>query len=196
ANVAKSLPPLPSHGLHQKGITSATLPQDIFQANTRPPPIDFKPPELDARLDDTPQLAHCLAILHADLELDDIFNPAVRKWLQTSRNELDEQERLKTLATDVIRAFKRDELKDAKAVAKVLYLAPVLENDDFRYLLKELYSGIEQSGLLDAHQLEGLAQAVQSARPGYLDADDLVKVLSLLSTRLEDTHHQSTHHLN
>jgi len=60
---------------------------------------------------------------------------------------------------------------------------------------REFYSGIDQSGLLDIHQLEGLAHLIQGANPGYLDSDDLAKVLSLLSTRLRDTHQQSTHHL-
>jgi hypothetical protein len=80
-------------------------------------------------------------------------------------------------------------------VTEVVFLAPVLENDNFRYLVKEFYSGIGQSGLLDVHQLEGLAHLIQSANSGYLDTDDLVKVLTLLSTRLRDTHHQSTTHL-
>jgi hypothetical protein len=111
------------------------------------------------------------------------------------KNEPDEHERLKVLATDVIRAFKRDEIKDTKAVAEVIYLAPVLEKDDFRYLLKEFHVGIEQSSLLNVHQLEGLAQLIQGADTCYLDADDLVKVLSLLSTRLQGTHHQSPQHL-
>jgi hypothetical protein len=91
--------------------------------------------------------------------------------------------------------FKRDELKDAKAVAEVVYLAPVLEKDDFQYLLKELYSGIAQSDLLDVHQLEGLAQLIQGADPGHLDADDLVKILTLFNTRLRDTHYQSSLHM-
>src|SRR5690606_5089771 len=109
--------------------------------------------------------------------------------------DTDEQDRLRTIATDVIRAFKRDEFKDAKAVTEVVYLAPVLEKDDFRYLLKEFHSGIEQSSLLDVHQLEGLAQLIQGADSNYLDADDLVKILELLSARLRDTHQQSASHL-
>ncbi|KAK3810916.1 MAG: hypothetical protein J3Q66DRAFT_414111 [Benniella sp.] len=110
-------------------------------------------------------------------------------------NEPDERERLKTLATDVIRTFKRDEFKDAKSVTEVVLLASVLDKDDYRYLIKEFYSGIDQSGLLNVHQLEGLARLIQGARPGDLDSDDLVQVLKLLSTRLRDTHEQSTHHL-
>jgi hypothetical protein len=95
----------------------------------------------------------------------------------------------------VIRAFKTDEFKDAKSVTEVVCLAPVLEDSDFRYLLKEFYSGIDQSGLLDVHQLEGLAKLIQGAHPGYLDADDLSKVMKLLSTRLMDTHQQSTNYI-
>ncbi|KAG0245680.1 hypothetical protein BGX31_006676 [Mortierella sp. GBA43] len=130
----------------------------------------------------------------------EVFFKKSAKWRQvrvsrTVKNEPDEQERLKALATDVVRAFKQDEFKDAKAVSEVVHLAPVLDNDDYRYLLKEFYTGIEQSGLLDVHQLEGLAQVVRSARPGYLDSDDLVRILELLRTRLIGTHEQSTNHL-
>ncbi|KAF9350582.1 hypothetical protein BGX34_001142, partial [Mortierella sp. NVP85] len=144
-------------------------------------------------LNNTIQLTCCLGILQ--YEPDDILDIAARKWLLSTRNEQDEIDRLKTLATDVIRAFKRDEFKNAKSVTEVVYLAPVLEKDDFRYLLKEFYSGIDQSGLLDVHQLEGLAHLIQGADHGYLDTDDLVQVLKLLSTRLQDTHKQSTDHI-
>jgi len=161
----------------------------------RPPTIAFVAPEPDARLNGTRQLAQCLGLLQSHIEAGDILDLGARNWLQATKNEPDEIERLKALATDVIRAFKRDEFKDAKAVTEVVYLAPVLEKDDFRYLVKEFYSGIDQSGLLDMHQLEGLARLIQSADTGYLDTDDLVKVLDLFSTRLRDTHQQSTDHL-
>ncbi|KAF9366593.1 hypothetical protein BGX34_000613 [Mortierella sp. NVP85] len=160
----------------------------------RPPGIAFNPPEPDTRLNDTRQLACCLGLLKASYELD-ILDPAARSWLKATRLEQDEKERLEALASDVIRAFKRDEIKDSKSVAEVVFLAPVLDSDDFRYLVKEFYTGIEQSALLDVHQLEGLAQLIQGADPGYLDSDDLVKVLVLLSTRLRETHQQSTAHL-
>jgi hypothetical protein len=173
----------------------ALVPQTIFPINIRPPSIDFKPPELDGRLHDTSQLAICLALLRGSQSPDDVLDPPTREWLQSTKNDTDEQERLQTLATDVVRAFKRDEFKDSKAVAEVVVLAPVLDTDDFRYLLKEFYSGIDQSGLLDVHQLEGLAVMVQSTDLGYFDADDLVKILQLMNTRLSDTHQQSTNHL-
>ncbi|KAI8348235.1 WD40-repeat-containing domain protein [Mortierella sp. GBAus27b] len=176
---------------HKQGGTAIALPDSIFPANILPPTVDFVPPEPDARLNSTSQLACCLSLLQVSCSPEDILVPSARKWLQTAQGEPDEQERLKTLGTDVIRAFKRDEIKDAKAVTEVMFLAPVLDHDDFRYLLKEFYSGIDQSELLDVHQLGGLSHLIQGADPGYLEADDLVKVLELVSKRLQDTHQQS-----
>ncbi|KAG0231582.1 hypothetical protein BGX31_005478, partial [Mortierella sp. GBA43] len=173
----------------------ATVPLNIFVGNVRPQAIVFTPPEADGRLDDTLQLSFCLGMLLDSISPDDILDPVMRNWLQVTKADADEQERLKAMATDVIRAFKRDELKDTNAVTEVVHLSPVLGKDDFQYLLRELYSGIDNSGLLNAHQLEGLAQLIQGANPGYIEADDLVKILQLLSVRLQDTHHQSTTHI-
>jgi len=80
-------------------------------------------------------------------------------------------------------------------VAEVVCLAPILEKSDFQYLLRELCKGVDQSILLDIHQLDGVAQLIHCAEPGYLDADDLVKILELLSTRLRNTHNQSSSHM-
>ncbi|KAG0244123.1 hypothetical protein BGX31_009775 [Mortierella sp. GBA43] len=171
------------------------IPQDIFAENMRPPGLSFRPPEPNGRLNDTPQLACCLSLLQASHSFEEIQEPLTRNWLQETQKDMDEQERLKRLATDVIREFSRDELKDSMAVSEVVYLAPVLEKDVFRSLLKQFYSGIERSELLDYHQLEGLAQLIQGAGSAYLDADDLVKILQLLSARLRDTHKQSPHYI-
>ncbi|KAF9974257.1 hypothetical protein BGZ65_008830, partial [Modicella reniformis] len=172
-----------------------TISPTIFAVNVRLPVSEHKLPEADEHLTNTPQLAYCLNLLQYSQSPDETLDPAARNWLQAIENDTDEQDRLKTLVKDVIRAFKRDELKDAKAVTEVVYLTPVLEKDDFRYMLKELCSGIDQSILLDVHELEGLAQLIHGADPGYVEADDLVKILELLNTRLKGTHHQSPQHI-
>ncbi|KAI8362961.1 hypothetical protein B0O80DRAFT_482175 [Mortierella sp. GBAus27b] len=189
-----SLPtPPPTH--HGSDCDVATVPSHIFTENTSPPAIVSSLPESGAHLNDTPQLACCLGLLQASPSPDDILEQATRDWIQETEQDTDEQERLKTLAIDVIREFLRDELKDDKAVAEVVCLAPVLEKDAYRDLLRQFYMGIDQSSLLDLHQLEGLARMIQGASPGYLDADDLVKTLELLGTRLKDTHQQSTYYI-
>ena len=180
---------------NKKPNDTATVPAHIFAENVRPPMVVAKLPEPDERLISTPQLACCLGLLSDSHELDDILEPIARNWLQVVENDEDEHERLKILSLDVIRTFKKEEIKDAKAVAEVVCLAPVIERDIFRDLLKSFYDGIDHSGLLDIHQLQGLAQLIQGADTGYLDADDLVKILGLLATRLKETHQQSPQHI-
>jgi len=183
-------------GPHKQHRDVASIPSYIFTENIPPPIADFKLPESDERLSSTPQLVCCLSLLQDFRSPDEIADPAARKWLQGTMKDAEEQERLHTMATEVIRAFKRDEIKDAKVVAEVVSLSPVLNKDAFNDLLREFYSGIDGSGLLNYHQVEGLAQLIQGADPGHLTADDLVKILSLLSTRLIDTHQQSTQYIH
>ncbi|KAF9925608.1 hypothetical protein BGZ65_007653 [Modicella reniformis] len=173
----------------------ATILPNIFAVDVGPPTSEIKLPEADEPLINTLQLACCLGLLQASCSSDDILEPTARNWLQTTEKDTDEQDRLKVMATDVIRAFKRDEIKDAKVVAEVVYLSPVLNKDSFKDLLNEFYKGINQSVLLDIHQLEGLAQIVQGTGPDFLEADDLVKILDLLSTRLRGTHQQSPQYI-
>jgi len=154
-----------------------------------------KLPESDTRLDSTLQLVHCLSLLKFDRSQDIMLVPIALRWMKTIEKDKDEQERLHGIVIDVIRAFKMEGIKDAKAIAEVVLLAPILDKDAFRDLLREFYSAIDHSGLLDIPYLEGLAQLIQGADPGHLDANDLVKILELLSIRLRDTHLQSSQHI-
>ncbi|KAF9352290.1 hypothetical protein BGX34_012226, partial [Mortierella sp. NVP85] len=185
----------PSLGQLTQRHKVVTIPSHIFAKDPPLPGIVLKLPEPDERLNSTRQLVYSLDLLQSSHSPDDTMEPTVRKWLQIVMNDTDEQERLHAMATEIIRAFKRDEIKDAKAVAEVVCLAPVLNKDSFHGLLREFYSGIDHSGLLDIHQLEGLAQLIQGADPGHLNADDLVKNLELLSNRLRDTHQQSENYM-
>ncbi|KAG0344269.1 hypothetical protein BGZ54_005927, partial [Gamsiella multidivaricata] len=126
---------------------------------------------------------------------EEVFEPVVGNWVTSTKRNAEEKERLRTMATDVIRAFTRDEFKNAKAVAEVVCLAPVLEKKYFRSLLMLFVNGVDKSSLLDVQSLEGLAQLVQSAPEGYLDSDDLAAILRNLNTRLQDTHTQSSDHI-
>ncbi|KAG0220787.1 hypothetical protein BGX31_010530, partial [Mortierella sp. GBA43] len=141
----------------------AIVPLHIFADNVRPPSIEYKLPQPDERLVNTPQLACCLGLLKASRSSDHIFDAQTQQWLQAIVKDSDEQERLHALSTDVIREFKGDELKDAKAVTEVVWLAPVLNKDTFINLLRELCSEIDNSGLLNYHHLEGIAQLIQGA---------------------------------
>ncbi|KAI8345458.1 hypothetical protein B0O80DRAFT_282471 [Mortierella sp. GBAus27b] len=119
-------PPPTSQTKHNQGNIIASIPPLVFSENVRPTTAAEKLPEPDERLANTPQLACCLALLKDFHSLDDILEPAARNWLQVVENDEDEQERLKVLATDVVRTFKKEEIKDAKAVSEVVCLVPVL----------------------------------------------------------------------
>jgi hypothetical protein len=186
---------IPSSNQQKQDRDIVTIDSRIFSLNVRPPTIDFKLPEPDERLNSTPQLVCCLGLLQASRLPDITLDPTAQEWLQVIEDNTDEQGRLHAMVTEVVRAYKRDELKDAKIITEVVYLAPVLNQDAYKDLLRELYSGIDHSGLLNVHQLEGIAQLIQGGDPGYLEADDLVKILGLLSTRLRNTHQQSTQHM-
>ncbi|KAF9353487.1 hypothetical protein BGX34_011533, partial [Mortierella sp. NVP85] len=177
-------------------VVSSMVPAHIFPDNIPPPTIQVKLPEPDERLDNTPQLVCCLGLLKVAHSTDTTMVPIALKWVQAIEKDTDEQERLHGLATDVIRAFKREEIKDAKVIAEMVCLAPVLGKEPFHDLLRGFYSGIDASGLLDFQQLEGLSQLIQGADHGHLSSDDLVKILGLLSTRLMDIHQQSSQHMH
>jgi hypothetical protein len=175
------------------GIAHTT--RQIFVENIQPSAIVCDLPGPDERLGSTLELANCLSLLQPPFTTNDTVDTATRNWIKATTENTDEHERFMTLATDVVREFKRDELKDVTVVTEVLYLVHVLDKDTFQNLLRDFFTRIDQSDLLVIHHLEGLAQLIQGAKPGYLDADDLVKTLKLLSTRLMDTHGQSPHYI-
>ncbi|KAG0007573.1 hypothetical protein BGZ80_004493, partial [Entomortierella chlamydospora] len=168
--------------------------QMIFDQNITPPVAKYALPGAGKRIASTPQLAYCLSLLHPSMISKEELDQSERNWLQDGAIDPDEKERLQTMATDLVRAFVQEVLRKPAVVAEVVSLAAVLEQDDLRKLLQAFIDGIDQSMSLDVHLLNGLAQLIRNAPQGYIDADDLVKVLDLLNTRLKDTHKQSTGH--
>ncbi|KAG0003661.1 hypothetical protein BGZ80_005753 [Entomortierella chlamydospora] len=121
--------------------------------------------------------------------------PSMTDWVNATQNNPEDRERLNTLATNLILAFDRDQLKGSKVVAEVVCLASFLNKEDFRFLLGLFVDGIEKSTLLDVCSLEGLAQLMRSAGEGYLNPDDLVKILKALNKCLQDTHGQAQNYI-
>ncbi|KAF9945851.1 hypothetical protein BGZ72_000918 [Mortierella alpina] len=172
-----------------------TVMPTIFTKDCPPPVVQFTLPGPDERLTSTRQLALCLALLQETALPLHSLDASTRAWLTAIEKNQDEKERLRTLAIDMIRALVRDEVKDIKAINEVVCLAPVLDRVDLRAVLSLLVKMISDSPLLNVQALEGLAHMIQAA-PGYIEADDLVKILNLLSTRLQETFQQSPQHIN
>ncbi|KAG0200742.1 hypothetical protein BGX28_006284 [Mortierella sp. GBA30] len=186
----------------QARTDEAVLPPEIFPQDVPRPVLKHDLPKPDGRLVNTPQLAYCLGLLSmaqtfspSDPEFDEPLDGTQRAWVDATLKNEDEQERLRSLVTKLMEAFINNGLKDDATVAEVMCLAPILEQGQYRNLLDTLVGGIKQSTVLDFSLLEGLILMIQSASPGYLRTEDLVKILSILGSRLEGTHHQSTEYL-
>ncbi|KAF9362550.1 hypothetical protein BGX34_005941 [Mortierella sp. NVP85] len=161
------------------------IPRHIFAENKRPPAVQFTLPARGERLKDTPQLAYSLGYLQAwRSNPDSLVDQMALNWLQNTNTNEDEVERLKTLATDVILAFPLNGIYDAKLIAEVVSLAPVLEKAVYRYLLGQFCCEIERSARLDCFRMEGLAQVIRCASPDYLEAADFIKILKTFENRL------------
>ncbi|KAG0009133.1 hypothetical protein BGZ80_002701, partial [Entomortierella chlamydospora] len=171
------------------------IPQNIFHHNVAPPITRYTLPEAGERITSTLQLAYCLSLLRPSLVSIERLSESENEWLLSKNNDPDELRRLQSMATDLIKAFIRDELKKPNVVTEVVSLTAVLDQDDFRKLLQAFIDGIDQSFLLEIHLLDGLAELIRNAGQGYLDTNDLVRILELLSTRLKTTHKQSTQHI-
>ncbi|KAF9346120.1 hypothetical protein BGX26_002396, partial [Mortierella sp. AD094] len=173
------------------------IPQNHFERDVTPPAAKHDLPKAGECISSTPQLAYCLALISPSLdskESKEGLSKSERDWIQAKVNEPNEQERLQALATHLIRAFIRDELKKLDVVVEVVSLTAILQQDDFRQLLQAFVDGINQSVLLQVPLLDGLAQLIRNAAQGYMETDDLVKILELLNARLKNTHNQSIQH--
>ncbi|KAK3821638.1 MAG: hypothetical protein J3Q66DRAFT_367329 [Benniella sp.] len=177
--------------VRQQSDESTVVPDYIFAQNIRPPTAEIRLPEADERLNNIQQLVRCLGLLKDVLSLDVILDPAAQNWLHNTMKDTDEQGRLRELSNDVIQAFKRRTFKDAKDIAEVVCLAPVLGNVAYQDLLGGFHSEITRYSSLNLYQLEGLAQLIQGAHPGHLSAGNLVEIVELLGPRLMYNHQQS-----
>ncbi|KAF9200476.1 hypothetical protein BGZ49_009305, partial [Haplosporangium sp. Z 27] len=166
-------------------------PKYIF-SNNDVTPVDKLPfPKVDARLDSTTQLTYCLGLLNSKDAFASDLDKGELEWAETTVKGGHEMERLQTLARDIVKAYKNDDLKSKDCITEVVCLAPVLDESDFRNLFESLVSGIRDSALTNVELLEGLERLIRNSPSDRFDADDLEKVLELLNDRLNKIAGQS-----
>ncbi|KAF9118428.1 hypothetical protein BGX30_004583, partial [Mortierella sp. GBA39] len=180
--------------------------EPTFLDNVAPPFFRTPLPELNKRFNSTLQLAfgrHLLLTkqmrdryLPASLSTveDDIeamgLEGADRLRMRAILKDTTEQDHLCSLTAKVVIQFLESNRKDAMSIAEVILLGSVLDRQDYRGVLSSLISQLEQGPLLELELLRGLVYFLESASPGYLVDDDLVKILRVLRKRLEETHMQ------
>lgn len=144
-------------------------------------------PGLDEKLQTTRQLAFCLALLQPSVQ-EYALSSEILEWRHGTLNNPTEKDRLETLSVQIIQEFAKDVMKNSAKVVEVVQLAPVINDEYSRFLLKTFIDTVNKSEILDLHSLEGLAKAIKGAAPGSIDSDDLVTILRSLHKRLRPTH--------
>ncbi|KAG0218046.1 hypothetical protein BGX33_008739 [Mortierella sp. NVP41] len=180
---------------------------NIFPKNMPKPKSQTAWPKVGDRIESMPQLALCSTLLPKDSSADadssdvsDALEDEADKeplrgvqldWAKALEEPMI-QDRIRWLARETVRKFSNDATNDSNDIAEVVLLGPVLDRDYYRILLVQTIIKFENSLLLDTTSLQGLVQLVQCASPGYLEADDLRRILGIVRTRLLDTLQQST----
>ncbi|CAO3567947.1 unnamed protein product [Mortierella alpina] len=120
---------------------------------------------------------------------------AEQEWIEAIEGKSLKQDHLRWLGSRIVEEFIKHAVKDPITVSEVVLLGPVLDQTHYRRLLNCFIEEFRKSVLLDGDLLQGLVQLVQCASPTFLDADDLILILSILRLHLGQTHQQSSQHL-
>ncbi|KAK3827055.1 MAG: hypothetical protein J3R72DRAFT_517387 [Linnemannia gamsii] len=158
-------------------------------------------PPSGVRIETTMQLAYCSQLLRTNLSpslavaiITASLDPSQQASVDALLQNKEEQNKVLELAIRVVEEFVADSLKSSEEIAEVILLAPYLDQEYYRKLLNSLVAEFEAAKLLDIDLLQGLVQLVQCAGTDYLQPDDLIRMLAVLRTRLQDTHQQTTKH--
>ena len=187
-SILQQLPPAsPQAAISVSAATIVPVSLLLFSKDVNPVPYIFSQPGPDEPLQTTRQLAYCLALLQTSVQEDNLSQEDL-EWRHSTLNNPAEKDRLETLSLQIIQTFAKDIMKSAAVVFEVVQLAPVLNGECSRFLLKSFIDTVDESEILHLHSLEGLAKAIQGAAPGSIDSDDLVTILRSLHKRLRPTH--------
>ncbi|KAG0059585.1 hypothetical protein BGZ90_004409, partial [Linnemannia elongata] len=157
------------------------------------PAIRTELPQNLERIEKSEQLVYWCSLLLQRASSSPSLVEAERKWLEGMDKDSMEQDRLRWIATRMVEEFVPNAAsRSSVEIAEVVSLGPILERESYRKLLSSLIAEFDDALLLDITLLQGLVQLVQSNSPGYLEADDLIKILSILRVRLQGTHGQSS----
>ncbi|KAF9275549.1 hypothetical protein BGZ88_002274, partial [Linnemannia elongata] len=171
---------------------------DVFPENVPKPAIKTELPHPQQRIERTDQLVYCSTLLMQNSLLlsSTERGPPLDKdelaWLADMKKDPIEADRLQWIAPRMVDKFIEEGIKDSTEITEILSLGPILQKEPYRKLLSSFIKEFDDSQLLDVGMLQGLVHLVQSATPGYLVSDDLIKILGILKIRLQGTHQQSS----
>ncbi|KAG0257823.1 hypothetical protein BGZ95_005132, partial [Linnemannia exigua] len=171
----------------------------FFTQNIATPTLSLVLPPPGSRFESTSQLAHCSDLLRRHLAtttstatIATSLDPVQQTLIKPFAHDEEEQIHVFGLVRSVVKEFVVDALKSSVSISEVVLLGPSLDQETYRRLLNCLIAEFEGARLLDIALLQGLVLIVECAKPECLIADDLIKILAVLRTRLQSTHQQST----
>ncbi|KAG0204571.1 hypothetical protein BGX28_003542 [Mortierella sp. GBA30] len=180
------------------------LRKDIFHKDVLASAVRTDLPEVGARVDKTCQLVFCIHLLHKkmpsdsgipdveEMELDDDN----RERLKALRSDPMALDYLHWLAIQIAEEFINHTAMDWETIAEVVLLGPILTRNAYRGLVSCFVSKFDNDkAVLNIEILQGMVQLVQSASPGFLEDDDVVRILNALQVRLKGAHKASKAHL-
>ncbi|KAK3827049.1 MAG: hypothetical protein J3R72DRAFT_517382 [Linnemannia gamsii] len=203
SNSTPSTPDSNSKGVAAPVLSTAASDDrmNIFLQNVVAPSPKVTLPPPGVRLESTMQLAYCNQLLRTNFSpslavasITASLDPSQKASVDALLQNKEEQNKVLELAIRVVEEFVADSLKSSEEIAEVILLAPYLDQEYYRKLLNSLVAEFEAAKLLDIDLLQGLVQLVQCAGTDYLQPDDLIRILAVLRTRLQDTHQQTTKH--
>ncbi|KAG0375292.1 hypothetical protein BGX24_009313, partial [Mortierella sp. AD032] len=184
----KDLPPLP---------TTIRLRNDIFFTDAPKPMVRWATlADHRGRIESTQQLVFCaslmlngplLPIVERGTTEVSVSNDAECAWLIAMQKNPLARAHIRWLLSKVVAEFVKISSPESSAISEVVILGPALRRADYRALLSFFIERFEQIPLQNIDILGGLVQLVQSASPGFLVDDDLVRILKTLRQRLEST---------
>ncbi|KAF9097335.1 hypothetical protein BGX29_008133, partial [Mortierella sp. GBA35] len=207
--LSKKLPPatasVPANQLQSSSSIPGSLCFDIFPKNVARNVLSADLPKPCARIEQTSQLVHCYSLLgraqassssSASGTSDDSqptpLDGKQQEWVD--RIDPIEQGHFRRLMDQLVKEFSEDTIKGSAAIAEIVLVGPVLDQESYRALLSCFISKFEQTTPLDLTILEGLVQLVECASSGYLVDNDLVRIATVLSKELEITHNGISDH--
>ncbi|KAF9142123.1 hypothetical protein BG015_001043 [Linnemannia schmuckeri] len=192
-------------GKHFPSLPTVNIRKDVFLTNAPKPAIRSTAPEQPRfRVLSTLQLVFCARLLLEEQSSSSSQSSAIgvrlpddpgRLWLDAIREDPTAQARIRWLVSKLVAEFLKDPSLGSTAISEVVILGPVLCQADYRALLSCFIERFDQSALLNINLLQGMTQLLQSAPPGSLTEDDLVRVVRSLRERLESTHAPDRSHV-
>ncbi|KAG0379424.1 hypothetical protein BGX24_000447 [Mortierella sp. AD032] len=184
--------------------TTTNLRDDIFLTDAPKPIVrSATPTDQRDRIESTRQLAFCASLIpkvpllfveNSTTEVS-VSNDAECAWVSAMQEDPSAQTQIRWLLTQLVVEFSKIPLPESKTISEVVILGHVLCRVDYRALLLSFIEKCEQMPQLNIDLLRGLVQVVQSASPGFLAGNDLVRILELLRLCLESTYAPSRKHV-